>query len=334
MVRCLLCYGSRMAKGETGTKSAGLGVKRTVVVPKEYQKTFLDACVRTLFELSWNEARDAIKTGKVSSEGEPLMDALKFVRPGMNLELNPNARKRRPDVDLPPKALVHVDAHVVVVEKPSGISTVPFDETETGTLDMRVKTVLAKKAGGSPNLGIVHRIDKETSGLVVFTRTWLAKQSLSSQFRAHTVHRKYLAIAHGHVQSQTIRTHLLEDRGDGLRGSFERTKRTGAPTGALSVTHIELLQHLEGASLVACRLETGKTHQIRIHLSEMGHPILGERVYIRNFKGDEIPAPRVMLHAAELGFVHPKTEADVRWESPMPADMRETLARLAVADDA
>jgi 23S rRNA pseudouridine1911/1915/1917 synthase len=164
----------------------------------------------------------------------------------------------------------------------------------------------------------VHRLDKETSGLVVFTRTWLAKQRLAAQFRSHTVHRRYLAIAHGDVRSATVRTHLMENRGDGLRPAAAR----------LAITHFERLEALRGATLVACRLETGRTHQIRIHLSESGHPLVGERVYVRGFAGPALPAPRLMLHAAELGFVHPVTEREVSWECELPEDMKETLARL------
>jgi len=193
----------------------------------------------------------------------------------------------------------------------------------------RVRSLLAKieRTRGVPQtLGVVHRIDKETSGLVVFTRTWLAKKSLSSQFRAHTVHRRYLAIAHGRVRAQTIRTHLVEDRGDGRRGSIEHTKR-GGREGQLAITHVEPIEALEGATLVACRLETGRTHQIRIHLSEAGHPIVGERVYMKP-RPDAIHAPRLMLHAAELGFVHPATGRAMKWETLPPADFNAVLTRL------
>ncbi len=177
----------------------------------------------------------------------------------------------------------------------------------------------------------MHRLDKETSGLLVFARTWAAKQDLASQFRAHTVHRRYLAIASGDVRTQTLRTDLLDDRGDGRRGSARGGGRP--PPGARhAVTHVERLEGLGGvATLVACRLETGRTHQIRIHLGEAGHPLLGERVYgpkdpARRAAAPE--APRLMLHAQELGFRHPGTGRDVRWERDAPADFVEVLRRL------
>jgi len=172
----------------------------------------------------------------------------------------------------------------------------------------------------------VHRLDKETSGVMVFTRTWLAKQSLTQQFRAHTAHRRYLAIAHGAVRARTLRSNLVADRGDGIRGSIPAgVKRQGMQ---LAVTHVEPVEALRGATLVSCQLETGRTHQIRVHLSEAGHPIVGERVYVRGYQGDVLPAPRMMLHAAELGFVHPATNVEVRFERPPPVDFEEVLRRL------
>jgi 23S rRNA pseudouridine1911/1915/1917 synthase len=227
----------------------------------------------------------------------------------------------------------------VVVAKPAGVSTVPYDEGETDTLEARIRGWLTERGfaprGVRPSLGIVHRLDKETTGLVVFTRTWLAKQSLTSQFRAHTVHRRYLALAHGDVRSSVIRTVLVGDRGDGLRGSAGPERRrviARAPRGATdaraAVTHVEYLEALRGATLIACRLETGRTHQIRIHLSESGHPLVGEKVYARGYAGALLAAPRLMLHAAELGFTHPSTSRPMRWEQPMPDDMMAVLERL------
>jgi 23S rRNA pseudouridine1911/1915/1917 synthase len=161
-----------------------------------------------------------------------------------------------------------------------------------------------KKKGPPVALGVVHRLDKETSGLLVFTRTWQAKKELMQAFRFHHVHRRYVALVHGVARSSTLETHFVEDRGDGLRGSVEhrrgRKHAVGSERTQRAVTHIEVLETFprSSASLVACTLETGRTHQIRIHLAEDGHPVLGERVYIRDYEGPEIPAPRVMLHAA------------------------------------
>ena len=308
---------------------------RNAVVPPEFEGP-IDRAVRALFQatrpsgesgqqVSWGTARAWIETGKVRVAGELVTDATTRVRAGAQVTLDERAPRLRA-ARLADDMVVYFDAHVVVVAKPPGLSTVPYDESETDTLDARVRGWLGRGGKGGrvvrPNLGVVHRIDKETSGLVVFTRTWLAKQSLASQFRRHTVHRRYLAIAHGDVRSRTIRSLLVENRGDGLRGS---ARGKAPPDAREAITHIERIESCGSATLAACRLETGRTHQIRIHLSEAGHPLVGERVYVRGWTGILVEAPRLMLHAAELGFVHPATERAVRWELPMPADMRAVL---------
>jgi 23S rRNA pseudouridine1911/1915/1917 synthase len=298
----------------------------------------LDRAVRGLFQVSWGKARGWIEGGKVRLGDEVARDPLTRARRGLEVIVDETARRTSGGA-LTDAAVVYVDAQVVVVAKPAGISTVPYDASETDTLDARVRRWLGRQGlaprGVRPSLGVVHRIDKETTGLVVFTRTWMAKQSLASQFRAHSVHRRYLAIAHGDVRASVLRSLLVGDRGDGLRGSAPAARRRSvarAPEGTTdareAVTHVEPVEPLEGATLVACRLETGRTHQIRIQLSEAGHPLLGERVYVRGYAGAFLEAPRVMLHAAELGFEHPAGGRAMRWEQPMPDDMRSVLARL------
>jgi 23S rRNA pseudouridine1911/1915/1917 synthase len=290
----------------------------------------LDRAVRGLFGVSWGKARAWIAAGKVRLGGEPVTEETARVPPGAEITLDeqaPRSRSRRPPSRRLPRTagegagaersrdvadvagavlptevrVLHADPHVVVVAKPAGLSTVPFESdrerrpgTPEDTLEARVRKWVEQRGGsrraGRPNLGVVHRLDKETTGLLVFTRTWLAKQSLSAQFRRHSVHRRYLAIAHGDVKPRAIRSVLVADRGDGLRGS-SRMSRPG----------------------------DGR---------EAGHPIVGERVYIRNYTGPLIDAPRLMLHAAELGFVHPATGQAMQWELPLPDDMRSLLDRL------
>jgi 23S rRNA pseudouridine1911/1915/1917 synthase len=188
------------------------------------------------------------------------------------------------------------------------------------------KNASIRGGSGRGDLGVVHRIDKDTSGLLVFTRTHKAKRSLDEQLRQHTVERRYLAIAHGRVQAATLESHLVADRGDGVRGSTPDPR-----IGRNAITHVAPEEFLEGATLVSCRLQTGRTHQIRIHLAEAGHPLVGEKVYIRGLPGPFLPAPRQMLHAALLGFEHPVDGAHLRFEDPMPEDMRKVLASLRPA---
>ncbi len=285
-------------------------------------------------EAPWTKARGWIETGKITVGGRVVTDPGARVADGAEIVLTMAAPRPDKGGRLDAAAIVFVDAHVVVVHKPAGISTIPFAEGERGTLDELVRDYLSNKehVQGRPALGVVHRLDKETTGLVVCTRPGLAKKSLSAECRAHTVHRRYFALAHGEVTSMTVRSHLVPDRGDGLRGSVEAMRRRAAPDAfpdkQLAITHLERIQSLAGATLLAARLETGRTHQIRVHLSEAGHPLLGEKVYIRGFPTPLLYAPRLMLHAAELGFVHPATEQEVRWEAPMPEDMSGVLKRL------
>lgn len=302
-----------------------------VVVPASLDGKPLDRAVRELFGLSWNAARDAIRSGKITVNGAVATDATHSAIRGQSLELRPNAPRphvaRRDAFAL--ERILFKDGAVVVVDKPAGISTVPFgDEApeERATLDALVRDVLANQGTrGRAPLGVVHRLDKETSGVLVFTRTVAAKKELANQFRHHTTTRRYLAIVHGALtRKQTFKSHLVEDRGDGLRGTAPKGKREGQ----LAITHVEPVEKLSGATLVACRLETGRTHQIRIHLSEAGHPLVGERVYIRGYRGPVIEAPRLMLHAEHLGFVHPVSGENIEIDAKPPEDFQRVLKRL------
>jgi 23S rRNA pseudouridine1911/1915/1917 synthase len=303
---------------------------REWTVPPELHARPLDGVVRTLSAVSWSEARRLIETGKLRVGGEVVTSPVRKVRAGDRISLHRRAPRLRTArvQQLEAGLVVYVDPTLVVVDKPAGVSTVPFGDEDPGelTLDALVREVLARRDAlrGRAPLGVVQRLDKATSGLLVFSRTLAAKKHLGQQLRVRSVHRRYLAIAHGDVPSGTIRSYLVEDRGDRLRGSAHEGRREGQ----LAVTHVERVERLAGATLVACRLETGRTHQIRIHLAEQGHPLVGEAVYVRDFAGALIPAPRLMLHAAELGFEHPSNGRAMRFEAPPPADFQETLARL------
>lgn len=292
----------------------------------------LDAFLRrALGDVPWSRVRALVETGKVQVDGATVDDPGFVLGAAQTVELRMNAPRGSGTRRLDASAIAYVDAHVVVVRKPPGVSTVPYEEGERDTLRDLVRAWLnrtAKSRGdrATGDLGVVHRIDKETSGLLVFTRTLAAKRHLGNQMRFHTVERRYLAIAHGNVRAQTIRSRLVANRGDGIRGSTHLPN-----TGVEAITHVEPVELLQGATLIACTLETGRTHQIRIHLSESGHPLLGERVYVRNAPMPLLAAPRMMLHAAVLGFVHPSTGRTLRFEEPLPADMRTVVERLRIS---
>jgi 23S rRNA pseudouridine1911/1915/1917 synthase len=298
----------------------------------------LDGQLKTHLGGSWGEARKLIERGKVFVNGDAWLDGTRKVPSKATVEIRMAAPRLDKRAQREPIDLVFADAQLLVVNKPAGISTVPFDDPNEDTVEQRVLGLLADRfgaRGGRPNLGVVHRIDKDTSGLLVFTRTWAAKQELSSQFRAHSLERRYLAIVHGAPRQTTFESTLVEDRGDGLRGSIEHQVRRGhTPKGTRqkAITHVEVLERFGGLSLIACRLETGRTHQIRIHLSEAGHPLAGERVYIRDYARPLFQAPRLMLHAQTLGFTHPTTGEAVSWSVDPPDDFQAVLDTLRRGD--
>jgi len=287
----------------------------------------LDRALKALLPgASWRDVRDLVARGKVAVDGSAATDAGARVGGGQRIDVRMDARRRDAAppraAALPAAAIVHDDGHVVVVHKPAGLDTVPWTG---GGADAAIGDTLVQRlaaALGGP-VRVVHRLDRDTTGLLVFARTAEAEGRLAHQFRRHSVHRRYLALAHGKLAACTIRTHLADDRGDGLRGSVRDEGR-----GRLAVTHVEVVEMLRGATLVACRLETGRTHQIRIHLAERGHMLLGERAYVREHHGDVLPAPRILLHAAELGFLHPSTDAPLRFVAPLPDDMQAAVAAL------
>ena len=269
---------------------------------------------------SGNAVHRLIESGKVWIDGRVELEPTRALRPGEVVELRPNA-PRADRAHLAGPKLYHLDAWVVVAEKPTGILTIPFEEDRDSLMD-RVKRVIPRieKKGVVPPLRAVHRLDKECSGVVVFARTVPAQRNLQEQFAAHTVERAYLALVHGEVEfttRHTVRSVLVKDRGDGLKGSA----RAPDAVGKEAITHFEVLERFPGATLLRCELETGRTHQIRIHVAELGHPILGEPVYIRDHRGPLFDSPRLMLHATSLGFVHPTTGQGMRFESPMPDAM-------------
>ncbi|MEZ4373897.1 MAG: RluA family pseudouridine synthase [Polyangiaceae bacterium] len=314
------------------------GKRRPYVRPGEApppRELRLDQAVRAHFpEASWSSVRELIKTAKVRVDDHVELDPGHTVRPGQTVDIKLNA-PRPSKAKLPESALVFLDNDLVVVEKPAGVASVPYegDDAKPGKNDpsalnelvrdtiLRSKQPLAQRGPKTP-LGVVQRLDKETSGLIVFARSTRAKKHLQQQLRVHSVHRRYLALVQGDAASGTLVSRLVQNRGDGKRGSTERED-----LGREAVTHVRVVERFGVATLVECRLETGRTHQIRIHLAEAGHSLLGERVYAPRDQ-QLLPAPRVMLHAAELGFEHPVSGRQMMFESQLPEDFNQQLREL------
>lgn len=304
-------------------------------------RTLADALRGWLPGKSWSAVQKLLRTRHVQVNGNLCLDAGRRLKPGEVVKLlaHPAAPvPRSEDV-----RVRHLDMHVIVVEKPAGMTSVRHLEERRWparrkqlqpTLDEALPQIIArleshgKKQGGvPPPVRAVHRIDRDTSGLMVFARTVRAERALGQQFRQHTTHRRYLAIVAGQIEAQTIESELIRDRGDGRRGSI-----TEQGAGKRAVTHVKPIERLNGYTLIECRLETGRTHQIRIHLSELGHPLCGDKVYRQPLRGhaiaDRSGAPRLALHAAELAFVHPISGEKLQFSMPLPDDLRIFLDRL------
>lgn len=291
------------------------------------------AVVREQTGFAWSKARKLCADGRVTVDGQRCLDPATRVAADSVVVVDQHAPKIEKG-PLAKDAIVYFDRDVVVVDKPAGMLSVADEEGNKETLVDHTRTLLRRvdKGGVDAPLGVVHRLDRDTSGLMMFARTASAKRVLAAAFEAHDIERIYHAIAHGDVPETRVETYLLLDRGDGLRGSygfFRRAKGDPPAESRLSITYVKPIAALSGATLVECRLETGRQHQIRIHLAELGHPVVGEFVYIRDYRGARIEAARTMLHARTLGFVHPRSGEAVRFEREAPEDFGAIVEMLA-----
>lgn len=231
--------------------------------------------------------------------------------------------------------VVYEDADLIVVDKPAGMVVHPAAGNADGTL---VNALLHHCAGqlsgigGVARPGIVHRIDKDTSGLIVAAKTDKAHEGLSRQFKDHSIERLYAAIVAGRLIPPTGTVSQWIGRSDG-----DRKKMAVQPEGRgkHAVTHYRTLEPLREASLVECKLETGRTHQVRVHMAHLGHPLIGDPVYSKSkkhFKSilETLGFKRQALHARTLGFIHPLSSNALSFESRIPADMQELLSQLRV----
>lgn len=286
---------------------------------------------------SWSQLRRRLASRYVLVNGVLCLEEARRVRAGDVLEMREQPAPPPPGRDS--LRIVHRDADLLIVDKPSGLLTERRPEearwpawrkAQRPTLEEIVRGLLARPGRRSAQhpvfVGLVHRLDRETSGLIALALNPRAQEVLITQFREHTARRTYLAVVAGVPESQTIRTRITRDRGDGLRGS--------AADGQPAITHLTLVETLGRDSLIRCDLETGRTNQIRIHLSELGHPICGDGKY-RGPQGMPIPddtgAPRLALHATRLVLHHPSSGQPITFESDLPSDLQAWLKRLEVA---
>jgi 23S rRNA pseudouridine1911/1915/1917 synthase len=314
--------------------------------PGERLDKALAGSVPEALALSRSRLQALIQEGAVATgEGMVLDDPRARIAPGTELVVS---LPRPEPIDAAPEAIplviVHEDDHLIVIDKPAGLVVHPAPGAPAGTL---VNALLHHAAGrlsgigGRIRPGIVHRIDKDTSGLLVVAKTDAAHHGLQAQFKAHDLERRYLAVVHGVPDPAEPRLRHLAGIGWEPGGVLRIEGRIGrhpgdrkrmtvlSEAGKPAVTRVRLLERLAVASLVECRLETGRTHQIRVHMSFAGHPLVGDAVYGRRRAAGLLGEfPRQALHAASLGFVHPVTGVSMRFESALPADMGGLIAAL------
>lgn len=263
-----------------------------------------------------------IKGGNLSVNGEVVKANYK-VQCGDTLRLTiPEAEKINVTPENIPLDIVFEDDDLLVVNKPTGMVVHPSKGHLTGTLVngllYHVNTLSEGTAYVRP--GIVHRIDMDTSGLLVVAKTNEAHQKLAEQLENHTMEREYYALVHGVISHEdgTIDAPIA-------RMHIDRKKRTVAEGGKHAITHFEVVERFKNYTLVKLNLETGRTHQIRVHMKYIGHPVVGDPMY---GPAETITGFGQFLHAATLGFVHPTTEEKLHFEAPLPDYFADKLAEL------
>jgi 23S rRNA pseudouridine1911/1915/1917 synthase len=292
-------------------------------VPAEAAGLRLDqALARLLPQYSRSRLAHWVRENRVTVDGRPAIPRA-TVWGGERIEVRPEPEPEvlahRPEPI--PLAVIFEDEALIVIDKPAGLVVHPGAGNWQGTL-LNALLEHAPALAEVPRAGIVHRLDKDTSGLLVIAKTLTAQTDLVRQLQARSVTREYIAIVHGRVKhGGSVATPLG-------RHPVQRTRMAVVASGKPALTHFDVIERYARATQLRCRLETGRTHQIRVHLASIGHPLLGDPIYGRRTAGVPLFA-RQALHAQKLALVHPVSRARMSWEAPLPADMRELIAALA-----
>ena len=297
----------------------------------------LDKVLAEASGLSRERVKALLAQGKVTLGNLPVTTPSAKVEAGAPYAIDvppPDDAQARPQ-DIP-LTVVYEDAHLIVVDKAAGMVVHPGAGNPEGTL---VNALLHHCAGqlsgigGVARPGIVHRIDKDTSGLLVVAKSDVAHEGLARQFADHSLERAYLAVCAGHPRPPSGTVDARVGRSDADRKKMAVLPKESS-RGKRAVTHYRLLRELDECAFIECRLETGRTHQVRVHLASIGHPLLGDPAYGRNPPRlrpllASLGFARQALHAATLGFIHPVTGIRLSFSSELPDDMRELIDETA-----
>ncbi|WP_303784661.1 RluA family pseudouridine synthase [Sandarakinorhabdus limnophila] len=314
-----------------------MGAKKSILItlPATAAGQRLDkALAEAVPRYSRERLKNLVQGGRLSGPAGVIWDPATKMKGGEALTLDvPEARASDTVAQDIPLTIVHEDDHLLVVDKPAGLVVHPAAGNYDGTM---VNALLHHCAGrlsgigGVARPGIVHRIDKDTSGLLVVAKTDKAHEGLAAQFARHDVDRRYTAVVGGVPVPPAGRIEGALARSTANRQKMAIVKDG---RGKHAITHFRTVAAFDGAAQVECRLETGRTHQIRVHMASIGHALLGDAVYGRALGKlaallKELAFERQALHAATLGFVHPVTQEKLCFESPLPADMVALTGRL------
>lgn len=286
----------------------------------------VDACLCRHSELSRSRIASLIEEGALTIDGAVVTRAAARVQEGQRLRLAlPQVRSVQIDAQDIPLDILYQDADIVVVNKPCGMVVHPAAGNESGTL---VNALLyhvhdLSGIGGEMRPGIVHRLDKDTSGLILIAKNDRAHAAMSEQFKARTMEKHYRAVAYGSFSQDHGRIDAPI-----ARHPVDRKRMAVVEGGKPSVTEWRVLQRLQRAAYLDVHLLTGRTHQIRVHMHSIGHPLLGDPIYAPNLKTG-VRIPRLMLHAYSLAFTHPTTLERMELTAPLPEIFMETLQKLS-----
>ncbi len=304
-----------------------------LTVPDDCAGLRLDqALARLMPEYSRSRLQEWIAQGQVKVEGAAATARQKMWG-GEHIEVLPQVHPSEQPYQAEDIALdiVYEDGSILVINKPAGLVVHPGSGNWEGTL-LNALLHHAPQLAEVPRAGIVHRLDKDTSGLLVVAKTLTAQTALVRQLQARSVHREYYALVYGEVKRDgtvdaPVGRHLTQ-----------RTRMAVGEHGKPAVTHYSVQERFPGCTLVRCKLETGRTHQIRVHMASIHHPLVGDHTYLKG--PQKCPSrlrpilaafPRQALHAAQLGLEHPDTREWVEWQAPLPQDFRELLERVRSA---